>query len=94
MTGKKEKSANRIISVLTSAGNALKGYLTDWRNLLGHALLGVLFLILAILAPVQIWIKLVTIMILIMINIVRMRRKTRKTTETNQAIEDDTHELV
>jgi uncharacterized membrane protein len=95
MTENKEKPSNRIIFILASAGRALKGYLTDWRNLLGHAMLGVLFFILAIWAPVQIWIKLVIIMILITINAVRMRRKTRKKMETSQAIEEeDTHELV
>ena len=70
----------------------LRSYLTDWRNLLGHSLLGVLFLVLAIWAPVQIWIKLVTIAILVTLNIIRMRRKASKTATVKAEEEPD--ELV
>lgn len=78
MTENKDTRMNHVLKNLSQAGRGLKGYLTDWRNLLGHALLGVIFLALAIWAPVQIWIKLVTIACLITVNIIRMRRKAQK----------------
>ena len=59
------------------AASGLKAYLTDWRNLLGHALLGIIFLVIAIWAPIDWWIKIIIIVILISFNIWRMRRKHR-----------------
>jgi len=60
----------------------LKIYLTDWRNLMGHALVGVLFLALAIWVPIPGWIKLIVIACMIAFNIVRMRLKARKVAQT------------
>ncbi|MEA4939951.1 MAG: hypothetical protein VB091_10245 [Christensenella sp.] len=56
----------------------LKAYLTDWRNLLGHALLGVFFVVIAVWAPINIWLKLAIIACLITLNILRMRLKSKK----------------
>ncbi len=83
---------NKLIQVFSKVWLGLKGYLTDWRNLLGHASLGVLLLVLAIWAPVQIWFKLVTIACLITLNIIRMRRKARKA--EIQTTEEASDELV
>jgi hypothetical protein len=67
----------------------LKSYLTDWRNLLGHALLGTLFLVVAIWAPLKIWIKLLIIAGLVAFNIIRMRRKANQTaTEEKEEVEE------
>lgn len=68
-------------SVLGSIWAGLKSYLTDWRNLLGHALLGVVFVVIAIWAPISVWLKLVIIALLIAFNIFRMRRKNKKSAE-------------
>ena len=68
-------------SVLSSIWAGLKSYLTDWRNLLGHALLGVVFVLIAIWAPISVWLKLVIIALLIAFNIFRMRRKNKKSAE-------------
>lgn len=78
MSENKINPRNQLGQIFSKIWRGLKGYLMDWRNLLGHAILGVLFLILAIWAPVQGWIKLVTIICLITVNILRMRLKTRK----------------
>lgn len=65
--------------------NALKSYLTDWRNLLGHALLGVVFVVAAVWAPVNIWIKLAVIACLIAFNVIRMRNRSKKNAEKEAA---------
>jgi Flp pilus assembly protein TadB len=57
---------------------SLKAYLTDWRNLLGHALLGVVFVVVAVWAPITLWLKLVIIALLITFNVLRMRFKNKK----------------
>lgn len=67
-------------SVFQRIWMGLKSYLTDWRNLLGHALLGVLFVVIAIWAPISLWLKLVIIAVLITFNILRMRKKNKSTT--------------
>ena len=67
-----------IVTIIKKAWRGLKGYLKDWRNLLGHALLGILFVVLAIWVPINIWVKLAIIACLIAFNIIRMRRKANK----------------
>ncbi|PKM61883.1 MAG: hypothetical protein CVU99_01655 [Firmicutes bacterium HGW-Firmicutes-4] len=62
-------------SAVVKAASGLKAYLSDWRNWLSHGLIGVLFLVLAIWAPINIWIKLIVIACLITFNIFRMRQK-------------------
>ena len=65
-------------NVLKAIFNGLKVYLTDWRNLLGHALLGVVFVVIAIWAPINLWLKLAIIACLITLNVLRMRAKSKK----------------
>lgn len=74
-----EKKDPRVFQVIQKIWGGLKCYLKDWRNLLGHALLGIVLLVLAIWAPINIWIKLALMAYLIVFNIFRMRRKARKT---------------
>lgn len=64
-------------SALTRIWSGLKAYLTDWRNLLGHALLGVVFVVVAVWAPITLWLKLVIIAVLITFNVLRMRLKNK-----------------
>ncbi len=73
-----QKQPSRIVSLLKKIGSALKAYLTDWKNLLGHALLGVFFVVIAIWAPINLWLKLGIIACLIGLNILRMRLKSKK----------------
>lgn len=65
-------------NVFKTIFNGLKAYLTDWRNLLGHALLGVVFVVIAIWAPINLWLKLAIIACLITLNVLRMRAKSKK----------------
>lgn len=64
--------------VLRKIWRGFRGYLIDWRNLLGHTLIGIVFLVLALWVPVNIWVKLVIIACLITFNILRIRRKVKK----------------
>jgi len=72
-----KESSGRSVAITVLAG--LKTYLTDWRNLLGHALLGVVFVVVAVWAPIRLWVKLLIIACLICANLLRMRAKHIKT---------------
>ena len=78
MSNIKQESQNKHSEFLGRLWLGFKSYLTDWRNLLGHASLGVILLVLAIWVPIQIWFKLLAIAALITLNILRMRCKTQK----------------
>jgi diacylglycerol kinase len=69
---------NSSPSAFRRVWQGLKAYLTDWRNLLGHALLGVVFVVVAVWAPITFWLKLVIIAALITFNVLRMRIKNQK----------------
>lgn len=82
------KAESRTIpSVFSKIWRGLRAYLTDWRNLLGHALLGVLFVVVAVWAPINIWLKLAIIACLITLNILRMRLKAKKNNEKESVAE-------
>ena len=78
MNDQKEPKTTSARTVFRNIWTGLKSYLTDWRNLLGHALLGVGFVVIAVWAPIHIWLKLVIIAVLITFNILRMRNKNKK----------------
>ena len=73
-----ESKSRSVASFFGSIWRGHKSYLTDWRNLLGHALLGVVFVVIAVWAPINIWLKLAIIAFLILFNILRMRLKAKK----------------
>ena len=73
-----ESKSRSVASFFGSIWRGLKSYLTDWRNLLGHALLGVVFVVIAVWAPINIWLKLAIIACLISLNVLRMRLKAKK----------------
>ena len=75
------------LSVFQRVWSGLKAYLTDWRNLLGHALLGVVFVVIAVWAPISIWLKLIIIAALITFNVLRMRNKNKKNTAEEGSLE-------
>lgn len=60
-------------------------YLSDWRNWLVHGLVGVGLLLLAIFAPVEWWVKVIVLVLVIIFNCFRMsfskKRKTEKAAE-------------
>lgn len=72
-----EQTQDREKTITRKIARGLKAYLTDWRNLLAHGMLGVVLLIVAIWAPVVVWIKLIVIACLICFNTWRMRRKNK-----------------
>ena len=74
----KEQELAQEPSVFLRIWSGLRAYLTDWRNLLGHALLGVVFVVVAVWAPITLWLKLVIIAALITFNVLRMRNKNQK----------------
>ena len=76
-----QKQPSLFVTALKKIGSGLKAYLTDWKNLLGHALLGVFFVVIAVWAPINLWLKLGIIACLICLNILRMRLKAKKQAE-------------
>jgi len=76
-----QKQPSQLATILKKIGSGLKAYLTDWKNLLGHALLGVFFVVIAVWAPINLWLKLGIIACLICLNILRMRLKAKKQAE-------------
>ena len=63
------KDNPRVLPVSKKIWDGIKDYLKDWRNLLGHALLGIVFVVLAIWVPINIWVKLGIIACLVAFNI-------------------------
>ena len=82
-----ERSSKPLRTVFQSIWTGLKSYLTDWRNLLGHALLGVVFVVIAVWAPIALWLKLIIIAALITFNVLRMRNKNKKNTAEEGSLE-------
>lgn len=65
---KKNKALNGIIA-----------YLSDWRNWLVHGLVGVGLLLIAIFAPVDWWVKIIVLVLVVVFNCIRMNLKDQKT---------------
>ncbi|NYB50984.1 MAG: hypothetical protein HVN35_00215 [Methanobacteriaceae archaeon] len=57
---------NRIIK-------GIKAYLTDWKNLLTHTIVGVIILAIALFAPVSPYIRLAFVGAVVAFNVIRMR---------------------
>ncbi|MDI6644750.1 MAG: hypothetical protein QME14_06785 [Methanobacteriaceae archaeon] len=56
---------NRVIK-------GLKSYLTDWKNLLTHTIVGILILAIAFFAPVSTYIRLAFVGLVVAFNVIRM----------------------
>ena len=52
---------------------AIINYLSDWKNWLVHALVGVILLVMVIWVPIFWWIKLIIILCVISFNVLRIR---------------------
>lgn len=57
---------NRVIK-------GLRAYLTDWKNLLTHSIVGVVILLIALFAPVSPYIRIVFVGLVVSFNVIRMR---------------------
>lgn len=78
LTEQQQMQSPKLASIIGTIGLGLKAYLTNWRNLLAHSLLGIALLVVAIWAPVNPWVKLAVVLCLIAFNVWRMRRTSRK----------------
>lgn len=58
--------------------NGLKKYLTDWKNLLTHSLVGVILLLIALFAPVAPWIRILFLILVVVFNVIRMKYFSKK----------------
>lgn len=58
--------------------NGLKKYLTDWKNLLTHTLVGVILLLIALFAPVAPWIRILFLILVVVFNVIRMKYFSKK----------------
>jgi uncharacterized membrane protein len=57
---------------------ALKIYLTDWKNLLAHGIVGVILLYCLLFAPIAWYWRIIILVLVIVFNIVRMRYSKNK----------------
>ena len=53
--------------------NGVKAYLSDWRNWLMHTLVGILIIIIALFAPVSIYLRLTFVVLVVGFNVWRMK---------------------
>jgi hypothetical protein len=60
------KNMNRIVK-------GLKTYLTDWKNLLTHSIVGVIILLIALFAPVSPYIRIAFVGVVVAFNVIRMK---------------------
>lgn len=57
---------NRIIK-------GIKSYLTDWKNLLTHTIVGIIILAIALFAPVSPYLRLAFVVAVVVFNVIRMK---------------------
>ncbi|MBQ6813400.1 MAG: hypothetical protein IJP12_02055 [Methanobrevibacter sp.] len=57
---------------------ALKIYLTDWKNLLTHAIVGIILLYCLLFAPVAWYWRIILFLLVIIFNVIRMRYSKNK----------------
>ncbi|MCE5214274.1 MAG: hypothetical protein LLF83_06095 [Methanobacterium sp.] len=57
---------NRIVT-------GMKRYLTDWRNLLTHTIVGVIILLVALFAPVSPYLRITFVIAVVVFNLLRMK---------------------
>jgi hypothetical protein len=68
----------KISETLKKIAKSLKCYLTDWRNLLTHSIVGIVLAVLAVWAPIPLHGKISMISIIVLFNLVRMKRNKPK----------------
>lgn len=56
----------------------IKNYLTDWKNLLTHTLVGIIILLIALYAPVSPYIRLGFVLLVVGFNVFRMQYSKKK----------------
>jgi hypothetical protein len=53
--------------------NGVKAYLSDWKNLLMHGIVGILIVIIALFAPISPYLRLEFVILVVGFNVLRMR---------------------
>jgi hypothetical protein len=53
--------------------NGLKAYLTDWKNLLTHSVIGIFLLWFAVFAPISPYIRIGVLAAVVTFNVIRMK---------------------
>lgn len=53
--------------------NGLKTYLTDWKNLLTHGIVGVILLLFMLFAPIHPIYRIIILILVIIFNVIRMK---------------------
>lgn len=69
---------NKILKVLKTVAKAVKNYVTDWKNLLTHSLVGVAFVVLAVWAPIPLHGKITVLSVIVLFNAFRMKRNKKQ----------------
>jgi len=64
--------------MLKKACKGILLYLSDWKNWLIHSVVGISILGIALFLPVNVWIRVVILAIIVALNIFRMRAKKSK----------------
>jgi hypothetical protein len=58
--------------------SAIFAYLTDWKNLLVHAIVGVVLLLVLFIAPLPVYVRLLILIAVVVFNIARTRAERRR----------------
>jgi hypothetical protein len=53
--------------------NGVKAYLSDWKNLLMHSIVGILIVLIALFAPISPYLRLGFVILVVGFNVLRMR---------------------
>lgn len=59
--------------MIKKIAKGLKVYLTDWKNLLTHSLVGIILVVIALFAPVDIHFKILFLLCVVGFNLIRMK---------------------
>ena len=68
----------KIAETLNKIAKSLKCYLTDWRNLLTHSIVGIVLAVLAVWTPIPLHGKISVLSVIVLFNVVRMKRNKPK----------------
>jgi hypothetical protein len=61
--------------ILKKIAKGLKSYVTDWKNLLTHSIVGIALVVLTVWAPIPLHGKMVVLSVVVLFNVFRMKRK-------------------
>lgn len=70
--------ATQVIGVIMKIADVLKMYLTDWKNLLTHGIVGVILLYCLLFAPIAWYWRVLILIFVIAFKVVRMRYSKNK----------------